>query len=235
MPVSACEHITYVNLVPAEKAAGTESRQSLIVLPHQRSNSKFRLFCHSIPVRSGDPRVRFTSGDSCRRMRTDRLAFSIQPEAHCLPSPLQTVTHSGYLVDYAKYPNDRKGVGLMGWGSGRKRFLLRFALRPRSGARHKVSTHLRSGSLVTSLSFLRCAARLARGGLFFHFPKHRRKKHRCNDMSTMQYMRLHCASNSLGASHGAVLCKPRTPGASAHMQTKARHQYEHMKCTIRHR
>ena len=121
----------------------------------------------------------------------------------------------------------------MGWGSGRKRFLLRFALRPRSGARHKVSTHLRSGSLVTSLSFLRCAARLARGGLFFHFPKHRRKKHRCNDMSTMQYMRLHCASNSLGASHGAVLCKPRTPGASAHMQTKAGHQYEHMKCTIR--
>ena len=75
------------------------------------------------------------------------------------------------------YPNDRKGVGLMGWGSGRKFIQLVFALRSRSGARLKTRARLRSGSLGTQTAFLRCSARLARGGLFFRFPKYRQNKH----------------------------------------------------------
>ena len=131
------------------------------------------------------------------------------------------------------YPNDhREWRGLMGWGSGRKMILLRFALRPRSGARLRARDCLRSGSLVTSLSFMRCSARLAPGGLFFRFPKYRQNKHRCNDRASMQRMRLQVASNSLRARHGAVLCKPRTTGASTQMQTKTERQCEHMKCTI---
>ena len=86
---------------------------------------------------------------------------------------------------------------------------------------------------MTNSSFLRCAARLARGGLFFRFPRYRQEKHRCNGRDSLQRMRLHITSNSLRGRHGAVLCKPRTPGASAQKQTKAGKQREHIKCTIR--
>ena len=121
----------------------------------------------------------------------------------------------------------------MGWGSGRKRFKLVFALRPRSGAHHRTRACLRSGSLVTNSSFLRCAARLARGGLNFRFPKYRQEKHRCDGRTAMQRMRLHPASNSLRTRSDAVLCHPRTLGVSAQMQTETDKQCRHMKCTIR--
>ena len=121
----------------------------------------------------------------------------------------------------------------MAWGLGRKSFQPLFALGPRSGVHLRARACLCSGSLVTNSSFLRCAARLARVGLFLRFPKYRQEKHRCNARGYLQRVRLHIASNSLRARHGAVLCNPRTPGASVQMQTKTNKQCEHMKRVIR--
>ena len=71
----------------------------------------------------------------------------------------------------------------MGWGSGRKSFLEVIALRPRSGTHLQARGCLRSGSLGINSSFLRCAARLARVGLFLRFQKYHQDRHRCNDGS----------------------------------------------------
>ena len=86
---------------------------------------------------------------------------------------------------------------------------------------------------MTNSSFLRCAARLARGGLFFRFPRYRQEKHRCIGRASLHRIRLHITSNSLRARRDAVLCKPRTPGVSAQMQIETDKQSEHIKCTIR--
>ena len=77
--------------------------------------------------------------------------------------------------------------------STRKFIVSRFGLGPRSGALLNTRDCLRSGSLVTQMTFLRCSARSVHIGICFIFRGIRQEQHRCNGMRVLQRVHLRSA------------------------------------------